>query len=385
MTFSEEFLTNQVYCDQPLMFNPLLKEKADGMNGKELDTGALVRENGDILFRIHAPEAQSVEIVICGQSGEKRSVKLVRGEDGIYAGLYPYDETYCGPHSVDVLVDGTVFLYPYIPILWHRNRPVNFIEVPDPETPYIQIRNVPHGAFTREIYWSETLNAWQRAVVYTPPFYQKSTEDYPVLYLLHGSTENETCWEYNGRLGYILDNLIADGRIDPFLVVMNDGMVRFPDDATPTSQKYTAFEGTLLGSCIPYIEKTYRVRTDKWSRAIAGLSMGSTQSFIFGLSHPELFGSIGLFSGSLSRDGVDPELFKKVLDPDYIGENYRVLFRSIGDAEPRYGKFVKESGFCRETGVADLEAYHEAVYHYQTHEWGAWRRAIYDFAQLIFR
>ncbi len=385
MSFSEEFLANSVYKDQPLMFNPLLSEKTNGMKGEELHTGALVQENGDIVFRIYAPKAKTVEVVIRGQSSERRVCSLICGDDGVFEGVYPYDSTYCGPHSVDVLVDGMCFIYPYLPIMWHRNRPVNFIEVPDPETVYIHINHVPHGAFTREIYWSETLNSWQRAVVYTPPGYQKNTEEYPVLYLLHGATENETCWEYNGRVGYIMDNLIAEGKVNPFVIVMNDGMVRFPDDVNPAGTGYGAYEGSLLGSCIPYIEKTYRVKTDKWNRAIAGLSMGSMQSLLFGINHPELFGYIGLFSGSLSREGIDPKLLEKTFDCQYIKEHYRVFFRTVGSAEGQLEKFREETELCKENGIFALPAYHEKIYQDQTHEWGAWRRSIYDFAQMIFK
>ena len=385
MEFTKEFLSNRVYDDQPLMFNPLLKEKTSGIQGEELDTGALVQPNGDIIFRIYAPNAKEVEIKIRGQANTKRGCVLAKGEDGIFEGVYPYDETFCGPHSIDILVDGMCIIYPYIPIMWHRNKPVNFIEVPDPETTYININDVPHGAFTREIYWSNALNTWQRCSVYTPPGYQKSGEEYPVLYLLHGSTENETCWEYNGRVGYIMDNLIAEGKAKPFVIVMNDGMVRKEGEVTQENQTYATFEKSLIESCVPFIEETYRVKTDKWNRAIAGLSMGSTQSFIFGLRHPELFGYIGLFSGSLSRDGVDPVLLEKVLDPEYMGENYRVFFRSIGDAETRTEKFIRETELAKERGLTALPCYHDALYKYQTHEWGAWRRAIYDYAQLIFK
>ncbi len=385
MTFSEDQLKNCVYHDQPLAFNPLLAERTEGMAGEELETGALVQENGDVLFRVYAPEAAKVEILVFGTADRQCRFALTKGEDGVFEGLYPYDPTYCGPHSLDVLVDGTCFLDPFIPIMWHRNRPVNFLEVPDPDTRFIEVRDVPHGAFTREIYWSGTLKTWQRALVYTPPGYQKSGLDYPVLYLQHGSTENETCWEYNGRLGYILDNLIAEGAAEPFLVVMNDGMVRFPGESSAPGGAYTAFEGTLISDCIPFIEETYRVRRDKNSRAIAGLSMGSSQALRFGLSHPDLFAYIGVFSGSLYREGMDETLASRAFDADFIRENYRVYFRSIGDAESRTAQFWEESEKCEACGIKALSAYHEAVYPYQTHEWGCWRRAIHDFAQLLFK
>ncbi len=382
MEFSKDLLTNKVYCDQPTMFNPLLKERTEGMTGEEMNTGALLQPNGDILFRIYAPNAKTVEMKVRGQADCTAGCSFTRGEDGIFEGLYPYDPTFCGPHSIDIIVDGMVVIYPFIPVMWHRNKPVNFIEVPDPETPYIGIYDVPHGSFTREIYWSEALQTWERCMVYTPPGYQKTTEDYPVLYLQHGNTENETCWEYNGRVGYIMDNQIAAGKVKPFIIVMNDGMVRAPG---ADQRDHSAFEHTLTESCIPFIEKTYRVKTDKWSRAIAGLSMGSAQAFTFGMKHPELFGWIGCFSGSMNMRGNNTELLKQVMKKEYFAENYKLFFRSVGDAEPGLQRLYDEGKMLDESGVRSLGICVDKIYPYQTHEWGCWRRAIHDFAELVFK
>lgn len=368
------------------MFNPLLPEVVTGKDGKqvELKTGMFTQPNGDIVFRIYAPNAQSIEIDIKGQENIKACI-LQKGDDGIFEGVYPYNPDYCGPHSIDILVDGAVFIYPYIPIVWQRNKPVNFIEVPDPETTYININNVPHGAVTREIYWSKALNTWERCMVYTPPGYQKSGTDYPVLYLQHGMTENETCWEYNGRVSYIMDNLIAEGKCVPFIIVMNDGMARLPEDGDSMATRSRSFEKSLIESCIPFIEDTYRVKTDKWSRAIAGLSMGSTQAFMFGLGHPELFGSIGIFSGAFTKHTMPQVFYDKVFNPEFMGENFSLFMRTIGDEEGSLSLFNAENEKFDETGVSSLPCYKVAFYAHQTHEWGAWRRAIHDFAQLIFR
>ena len=219
-------------------------------------------------------------------------------------------------------------------------------------------------------------------MVYTPPGYQKTTEDYPVLYLQHGNTENETCWEYNGRVGYIMDNQIAAGKVKPFIIVMNDGMVRAPG---ADQRDHSAFERTLTESCIPFIEKTYRVKTDKWNRAIAGLSMGSAQAFTFGMKHPELFGWIGCFSGSMNMRGNNTELLKHVMKKEYFAENYKLFFRSVGDAEPGLQRLYDEGKMLDESGVRSLGICIDKIYPYQTHEWGCWRRAIHDFAELVFK
>ncbi len=388
MNFDANFLGNCVYNDQAIMFNPLLPEggKMDKSDLTAPRTGALVQPNGDILFRIYAPNAATVEVAVQGPHPVPHGCTLTKGEDGMFEGIYPYEAEYAGPHSIDIIVDGAVLIYPHIPIMWHRNKPVNFIEVPDPEATFININKVPHGAISREIYWSESFGTWQRCMVYTPPGYQKSGEDYPVLYLQHGSTENETCWEYNGRVGYIMDNLIAEGKCLPFIIVMNDGMARTPADLEPGAYKFEGFERSLIESCIPYIDATYRTKSDKWHRAFAGLSMGASQALHFGIRHPEVFGAFAMFSAPLHRPGNEPYLLEKVMDAKFMEENYKLFMRTVGDCETmQYKSFVEYEEKLKECGTGLLPLYHSAVYHNQYHEFGCWRRAIRDFAQLAFR
>lgn len=390
MEFSKEFLDNTVYVDAPLVYNPILPEKSgQGPDASPLKpTGAITQSNGDILFRIYAPDAKTVRIEV-GQAdmNPDRVRNLVKTDDGYFEDVYPYDPAYVGPHVVNIFLDGTLVLYPYIGISWSSDRPVNLIEVPDPDTTFINVNNVPHGAISREIYWSEALGRWQRCKVYTPPEYQKTDERYPVLYLQHGATENENCWEFNGRVGYIMDNLLAEGKCRPFIIVMNDGMAKTEADTMPGAYKYGSFESSLLYSCIPFIDNTYRTIPDREHRALAGLSMGSSMAMHFGMRHPEFFAFLGMFSSPLRFKGNQEAAIERLKDREFLEQqNFRLIFRSVGDSEPmQYEHFQKDEAVLEENGVSSLPFYHTKIYPGQNHEWGCWRRAFYDFAQMVFR
>lgn len=373
---------NPIYGDWPMHFSPLLQEpQLDATEKNTLATGMAIMPNGDVLFRISAPSANSVRI----ETGDRRNQKIIeltKDTSGLFSGVLSFDPGFVGPHSLDVLVDGTCFLNPVFPISWHRNRPVNYIDIPDMQTPYILLRDVLHGSICRELYWSTVMHRWQRCIVYTPPGYMKNGENYPALYLQHGLTENEITWETNGRVSSILDNLIADGIIPPFLVIMNDGMVAY-EGSFPGS----AFGDMLMTDCIPYIEKTYRVKTDKWSRALAGLSMGSIQTSMVGMTHPDRFGYLGLFSGFMRNILAEtPNAHLSLLqDKTKFAESYKVFFRSMGGLDRGLAIFLEDDEICANNGIDRLPGYHRVVYPGQYHEFGAWRRALYDFAQLIFR
>jgi enterochelin esterase family protein len=186
---------------------------------------------------------------------------------------------------------------------------------------------------------------------------------------------------------YIIDNMIAEGKCDPFIVVMNDGMVRYP--TTPEGPfSDTAMEDNLVGSCIPYIEANYPAKTDKWSRAIAGLSMGSGQCATTAYHHPDMFGYIGMFSGKCGIDKEKtPDLYEYAKDTENFGKQYRVYFRGMGDCDESsmFTNFPIDDALLAETGVDKIPGYHRVTYPDQTHEYGAWRRMLYDFAQLIFK
>ncbi len=384
----EEFRKNAVFGDWPLHYDKLLPETEVPEPGTQLhkvqtekierDTGVTVLPNGDVKFRIYAPAVKEVKI-----RSKAFAMSLVKTQDGYFEGVLKFEPGLAGPHSFDFIFDGTTLLYPYVPISWHRNRPVNYVDIIDPETPYVLVNDVPHGSVTREIYWSAVMGRWERCLVYTPPGYMKGEGEYPVLYLQHGATENEVTWEYNGRVSSIMDNMIASGEVKPFIIVMNNGMIAYPDKPGYG----TAFGDILLTDCIPFIERTYRVKTDKWNRAMAGLSMGSSQTSHYGLTHPELFGYLGLFSGFMrnrEETGDSPHL-AIMNDPAVFAESFKVFFRSVGDQDALAPRFYEDDEICHAKGVDVCPNFYRVVYEGQTHEFGAWRRALHDFAPLLFR
>jgi enterochelin esterase family protein len=217
----------------------------------------------------------------------------------------------------------------------------------------------------------------------------KSNKEYPVLYLQHGGGENETVWGYCGRVAYILDNLIAERKAEPFMIVMNNGMLRYSDN--PSTVIDDALERILTESCIPYIEKSYRVKTDKWNKAIAGLSMGCMQTCDIAFRHPELFGNLGSLNASMTHDRESfnttyerpwPTVMK---DPGKFAKNYRIFFRSTMSAEDHFDWFLADDKICADAGIDKLPGYHRIVYPKRTTKWNGWRMGLRDFAQLLFR
>jgi enterochelin esterase-like enzyme len=382
ISFGKDLLSNGAFRDQALGFDPAHPAPTDG---RPVETGALVQPNGDILFRIYAPHAKDVLLKLDNVRGGE--LVLRKQDDGVFQGLFPYDENHTGPVNVDVQVDGAIFLHPFIPIHWSANRPRNFVEVPDTEIAFTRIEDVPHGAMSREIYWADALESWERSVVYTPPGYMKSTREYPVLYLLHGGGDNETTWEYCGRVAHILDNLIADGKSEPFIVVMSNGMLRY-GGSTPGVLD-DAFRRILTESSIPHVERSYRVKAGKWNRAIAGLSMGAYMTCDIAFRHPELFGSMGTFTASMTHESLRATYERPyagvMADPKRFSENYEVYFRSTTPQEDHFEYFVADDAICARAGIDKLPGYHRVVYPKRTTKWNSWRLGLRDFAQLIFR
>ena len=383
--FTKELLTNRALREQSSAFHPPYPERiGDFWNGEQVPTGALVQEDGSVLFRLYAPGMDRARAELTAFAAD--AVELTKDENGFFTGVLPYDEKYRGPQDVRFYLNDVLYLHPQMPAHYRSFRQVNFVEIPDPESRMILLRDVPHGQVVREVFFSKVRNDWQRMNVYLPPQYRKGGQ-YPVLYLQHGLTENENEWVNMGKVPYLLDNLLADGLCVPFIVVMNDGMERLEGEGY---WDFTSFEKMLLEECIPFVQQHYRVLPGKENRALAGLSMGSEQTSVIGLRHPELFSALGMFSGFVRMDTKTPffscpHLRALEHNPAYIEENYRVFFRSIGSRDVYLNVFLEDRAHLSALGILDKPCMHEKVYDGLTHDWGAFRRAMRDFAQLIFR
>jgi len=242
-----------------------------------------------------------------------------------------------------------------------------------------QVKNVPHGKIDTITYASKSVGNNRKMLVYTPPGFSKSTT-YPVLYLLHGIGGDEKEWFTHGAPNVILDNLLADKKIVPMIVILPNGRAQADDRAIGnvygTAPAFAVFDKDLLGSIIPYIEANYPVKKDRVNRALAGLSMGGGQSLDFGLANLDAFAWVGGFSSA-------PNTFppaKLVPDPAVAKQKLKLLWVSCGDQD---GLMNVSRGF--HTYLKENNVPH--IWHVDSgkHDWPVWKNDLYLFSQLIFK
>jgi GH35 family endo-1,4-beta-xylanase/enterochelin esterase-like enzyme len=335
-----------------------------------------VNSEGYARFRIEAPDAKSV-IVSLGLGGRGGTV-LKKDKDGVWTGTTdgPMDE---GFHYYHLTIDGATVNDPGTHNYFGSCRWESGIEIPAQDKDFYAWRkDIAHGNIQQVNFWSESTGKMQTANVYLPDGYGKLVKGkngkleqtrYPVLYLQHGWGENETSWPVQGKAGIIMDNLIAEGKIKPFIVVMAYGLTN--DFKFGSIGQFTAkeFETLLCDELIPFIDANYLTKTDKWSRAMAGLSMGGMETKLITLRRPELFGYWGLLSGGTYM----PEDIK---DPKQV----KVIFESCGSKENPDGinssvEALKAAGFDAHGFISEGTA----------HEFLTWRRSLREMAPLLFR
>ena len=330
-----------------------------------------VNSEGYARFRVEAPDAKSV-IVSLGLGGRGGTV-LRKNKDGVWEGTTegPMDP---GFHYYHLTIDGGVVNDPGTHNYFGSCRWESGIEIPAPDQDfYAERTDIPHGNMQKVLFYSKSLGKMQEATVYLPNGYGKlvkgKQERYPVLYLQHGWGENETSWPVQGKAGLIMDNLIADGKIKPFIIVMAYGLTN--DFKFGTIGKFTAeeFEKVLIDELIPHIDANFLTKADKWNRAMAGLSMGGMETKLITLRRPEVFGYWGLLSGGMYM----PEEIK---DPKCV----KYIFEGCGDKENPDGinksvEALKAAGFNAEGLVSEGTA----------HEFLTWRRCLEKMAQSLFK
>ena len=354
---------------------------------------------GRVRVRIVAPQAQSVALQFLGGA----TYPLTKGDDGAWVGVTrPQDE---GFHYYQLVVDGAGVPDPGSLYFYGGSRWGSGVEVPAQDQDFYALKNVPHGQLRQTLYYSKSANASLRCFVYTPPDYEKDlTKRYPVLYLQHGGGEDETGWGNQGHAGLIMDNLIAEQKTKPFIIVMASSYVpgaagpgRAPassgaTNAAPAGGRgpggrmfdFSAFTRVLIDDLIPFIDTNFRTLTDQPNRAMAGLSMGGMQTRAITLPNLDKFSHIGIFSGgSIAVSNItDLAAFK---------EKVKVVFVSYGSRELGGNRGGGRGGFGGDP-KANSEALKAAginSYFYVSpdtgHEWQSWRRSLYQFAPLLFQ
>ncbi len=344
----------------------------------------MVNSEGRVRVQISAPEAQKVQLDISAVKYD-----LVKDEKGVWTGeSAPQDE---GFHYYQLWVDGAAVPDPGSLYFYGASRWGSGIEIPAKDQDFYAMKNVPHGEIRELHYFSKRNNSIRRCFIYTPPGYEKNTEKrYPVLYLQHGGGEDETGWSNQGHAGLIMDNLIAEGKTVPFIIVMDNGtwsMSGPPRNREggerpaqwPPKGWADGFMKTLLNDIIPMIDANYRTIADQQHRAMAGLSMGGMQTRVITLANPEVFSYVGIFSGgSISTEDVE--------NAPGFREKVKLVFVSYGsrELENRRAGFggdpKKNSDALKKVGMNT----HFYVSPQTAHEWQTWRRSLRKFAPLLF-
>ena len=333
-----------------------------------------VNSEGYARFRIVAPDAKSV-IVSLGLGGRGGTV-LHKDKDGVWTGTTegPMDE---GFHYYHLTIDGATVNDPGTNNYFGSTRWESGIEIPAPDQDFYALRtDIPHGNLQQVLFPTNVKSdrgesGMRRAFVYTPPTYGKNKKErFPVLYLQHGWGEDDTTWGMQGRANLIMDNLIAEGKIRPFIIVMTYGLtngVRFGGLREFTAKE---FETVLVDELIPYIDSHFLTIANRENRAMAGLSMGGMETKLITLRRPEVFSAYGLLSGGQYEPSDFPEGMPRP----------NVIFQSCGskerpDAIRQSTDRLKQAGFNAVGYVSERTA----------HEFLTWRRSLREMAPLLFR
>lgn len=332
-----------------------------------------VNSQGRVKFRIVAPEAKSVGVTF------RDSTEFVKGEDGAWIGYTrPLDE---GFHYYAIKIGGAEVPDPNSKFFFGANRWGSAVEVPAQDRDFYSTKNVPHGQVREILFHSASTDTERRAFVYTPPGYDQDAEKrYPVLYLQHGFGENEYGWSVQGHAGLIMDNLIAEQKTKPFLIVMTYGMTNDTRMGGIRDFNIQPFQTVLCNELIPYVDTHFRTLADQPNRAMAGLSMGGMETKAITLNKLDTFSHIGLFSGgSISTEDIkDMDAFKK---------QNRLVFVSYGSHE--VGGDGPRRGGDPKANVESLKNAGVNAHYYVSpktgHEWQSWRRSLHEFAPLLFQ
>jgi hypothetical protein len=250
-----------------------------------------VQPDRHVIFRIHAPHAEAVQLVGSDIPGNNQGAPLTKGDNGVWeVTIGPIDP---GAFRYNFNVDGVTTIDPHNPATSESNNNTwSLFDVPGSD--FMDTKNVPHGAVAAVTYYSSALGRFRRMHIYTPPGYETGSAKLPVFYLLHGASDSDDSWPTVGRAGFIMDNLIAAGKAKPMIVVMPAGHTSRAGFNMPT--KADDFNRDFLDDIMPYVEKNYRVQSDRAHRAIAGLSMGGGQTLNIAIPHLKDFAYIGVFS-----------------------------------------------------------------------------------------
>jgi enterochelin esterase family protein len=341
-----------------------------------------VNSEGRVRACLAAPDAHTVLLDIGGVK-----YPMTKREDGSWIGdSAPQDE---GFHYYQIVIDGAQVPDPGTLYFYGAGRWGSGVEVPAKDQDFYALKDVPHGQIRQTLYFSKVTGSMRRCFVYTPPQYDKDTaKRFPVLYLQHGGGEDETGWPNQGRTHLIMDNLIAEGRARPFIIVMDNGTWtkpgearprRVPGEPWPPAGWADTFKKTLLEDIIPMIDADYRTLADQPHRAMAGLSMGGMQTNAIAMENLDVFSHIGIFSGGTVGDPATAH-GGVMANAEEFNKKVKLIFESCGSRENpdvirAHVEQLKAAGINAVSYVSPDTA----------HEWQTWRRSLHEFAPLLFQ
>jgi S-formylglutathione hydrolase FrmB len=384
-----------------------------------------IEADNRVTFRFTAPTAQKVAVglVTPGQSSlNPIPVDMAKGADGVWTLTSTPQSP--GYHNYWMFVDGAPVVDTATNGFIGYGHLCNGYEIPEAGVDWYDLKDVPHGDIRIKNYYAKSISAWRHIFVYTPPGYDTNAKmRYPVLYLQHGGGEDERVWTEMGHTNLILDNLLAQGKAKPFIVVMETSAVPGAGRGIPgaggppapgagrgpTGPPGGAYGQLMVNDLIPWVDANYRTLADQGHRAMAGLSMGGMQTAAVTMVNLDKFSHIGLFSGGAAtgfggRGGArggqpgaapappatpPPFDIKTVYtgamaDPASFNKKVRVLFMSFGSEPPLENPegLKRHQQNLTAAGITNSYIY---ISPGTTHEWQTWRRSLYAFSQLLFR
>ena len=365
-----------------------------------------VLSDNRVMFRVNAPQAQNVQIDLCGTKYD-----MNKSDNGAWT--VTTNPQVPGYHYYSLVVDGVSTADPASQSFYGCSRWSSAIEIKEAGMDVFEVQDVPHGEVRTVYYYSKVDESWRPLMVYTPAGYNEGKQDYPVVYIQHGGGEDHRGWMEQGRTAQIMDNLIAAGKAVPMIVVSSNSNVRSRNGRSSEGrqvrldgrvvtdegkanggfgggyswQGMQAFRSEMIENIIPFVEKNYRVKKDRKSRAMCGLSMGGGQSFYIGLRDPEVFANVGVFSTGMfggiqgaSNFDLEKEVPGILTDTKTFNKQFDVFFMSCGEQDPRieYTRNIVKK--MRDGGVeVKFNSYPG------DHEWQVWRKSLHEFAQYLFK
>lgn len=376
-------IEKQTYEEQILFFDPVYKQVLYQVDQKgnpagryrDIHRGVEVISQGTAAFWFYAPKAEKVEVEVFGMN--RLALEPAQDEEGWWtrtlSGIVP------GFHYHDYFINGTQVINPAAPLGYGCFRAINYFEMPELDFKEYLLSSAACGAVHMNYYRSGQTGRDKLCYVYTPAEYgQHPDRRYPVLYLQHGGGENEIGWIWQGKIANIADNLIAQDRMKPMIIVMNTGYAFRPDGSSHPA--VGSFSEELVQDCIPFIDRVYRTQLERENRAMAGLSMGGIQTQITVFRYPELFAWAGIFSGGLTIKEDDVDYSDVLFNKEKFEKQFKLLFAACGTKDGFYEKTMKNALEVLKHQIP-LEVFVEEGYH----DWTFWRHCAAEFLPRLFR